>query len=298
MGNILLKEVPFVPDTFIGKGQRLEQRRSFAKRIILGVVRVSAACYAILLAFAWGCANSMMFHPPHSYAEGPPIRKIMTRSGRKISAVYGSNPQAEYTILFSHGNAEDIGTGKDFFNEVRKRGFHILAYDYQGYGTSEGKPTEKNTYDDILAAYEYLTETVKTPPERILIYGRSIGSGPSVWLASQKPAGGLILEGAFTSALRVALPIQILPFDFYDNLGRIGHVHCPILMIHGRRDRVIPFKHGQTLYEKIKGPKLALWVDDADHNDLVEVAGEEYWKAIGELTERIKQCTMSGKSEK
>jgi len=279
------------------KGLILEQRRSLLKRISIGVVRVSAVCYAILLAFVWGCANSMMFHPPHSYADGPLIRKITTRTGRKISAVYLSNPEAEYTILFSHGNAEDIGTGQDFLNEARRRGFNILAYDYQGYGTSEGKPTEKNTYDDISAAYAYLTETLKTPPERIIIYGRSIGSGPSVWLASHKPTGGMILEGAFTSAIRVALRVRILPFDFYDNLGRIDDVRCPILMIHGRKGRVSPFEHGRMLYEKIKGPKLALWVDEADHNDLLEVADEEYWKAIGGLTEIMKLGTMGGKSE-
>jgi pimeloyl-ACP methyl ester carboxylesterase len=277
------------------EGLILEQRRSLLKKVIWGAVRISAVCYALVLAFVWGCANSMMFHPPHSYADGPLVRKITTRSGRKISTVYLSNPEAEYTILFSHGNAEDIGTGQDFMNEVRRRGFNILAYDYQGYGTSEGKPTEKNTYDDISAAYEYLTQTLKTPPERIIIYGRSIGSGPSVWLAERKPAGGLILEGAFTSAVRVALPVQILPFDIYNNLGRIDNVHCPILMIHGRKDRVIPFSHGQQLFEKIKGLKLALWIDEADHNDLIEVGGEEYWKAIVKLTELIKQSQATGK---
>ncbi len=259
-----------------------------ARRIVVGIVRVLAAVYAIVLALVWGCANSMMFHPPQGTTDGPEIRKLLTRSGRKISALYLSNPEAEYTILFSHGNAEDLGTCEDFLQEARMRGYNILGYDYQGYGTSEGKPTEANTYDDITAAYDYLTETLGTRPERVLVLGRSIGSGPSVWLATQRPVGGLILDGAFTSTVRVVLRASILPWDPYDNLARIGGVRCPILSIHGRQDRVIPFSHGQALFARANEPKMSLWVEGADHNDLLEVAGEAYWKAIGELAEMAK----------
>lgn len=251
-------------------------------------MRVTAVCYAALLALVWGCANSMMYHPPHSYADGAQVRKIATKSGRKISAVYLSNPEAEYTILFSHGNAEDLGTCVEYLQEVSKRGYNVLAYDYAGYGTSEGKPTEKDTYEDISAAYEYLTGEARVRAERVILLGRSIGSGPTVWLATQRPVGGMILEGAFTSIVRVGLGAKILPFDYYDNLARIGDVHCPVLMIHGRQDRVIPFTHGQTLFEKANKPKMSLWVEGADHNDLIETAGEAYWKAIGEFLEGIK----------
>ena len=110
-----------------------------------------------------------------------------------------------------------------------------------------------------------------------------------MWLATQKPIGGMILEGAFTSAVRVALRVPILPFDPYDNIGRIGRVWCPILSIHGRQDRVIPFAHGQALFAKANEPKMSLWVDGADHNDLLDVAGEAYWKAIGEFAAMAKQ---------
>ncbi len=252
-------------------------------------MRVAAVGYAVVLALVWGCANSMMYHPPHSYVDGAQVRKITTKSGRKISAVYLSKPEAEFTILFSHGNAEDLGTCEDYLLEVHRRGYNVLAYDYQGYGTSEGKPTEKNTYEDITAAYEYLTNESGVRPERVIVLGRSIGSGPTVWLATQRPVGGMILEGAFTSIVRVGLGAKILPFDYYDNLARIDDVHCPLLMIHGRRDRVIPFKHGQTLYEKANEPKMSLWVEGANHNDLIETAGGTYWTAIGEFIGMIKE---------
>ena len=93
-----------------------------ARRIIVGIVRVVAAVYAILLALVWGCANSMMFHPPQGTTDGPEIRKLVTRSGRKISAAYLPNPEAEFTLLFSHGNAEDLGTCQDFLQEARRGG--------------------------------------------------------------------------------------------------------------------------------------------------------------------------------
>lgn len=252
-------------------------------------MRVAAVCYAALLALVWGCANSMMYHPPHSYADGAQVRKIATKSGRKISAVYLSKPEAEFTILFSHGNAEDLGTCEDYLLEVHRRGYNVLAYDYQGYGTSEGKPTEKNTYEDITAAYEYLTRELGAQPERVIVLGRSIGSGPTVWLATQRPVGGMILEGAFTSIVRVGLGAKILLFDYYDNLARIDDVHCPVLMMHGRQDRVIPFRHGQALFAKANEPKMSLWVEGADHNDLIEAAGEAYWAAIGGFIGKIQK---------
>jgi pimeloyl-ACP methyl ester carboxylesterase len=101
-------------------------------------------------------------------------------------------------VLYSHGNAEDLGDLDRLMAPFTQLGLGVVAYDYQGYGTSEGTPTEAHLEDDILAAYRYVTETRGVAPSRVIVYGRSIGRGPSVWLASTHEVGALVLESART----------------------------------------------------------------------------------------------------
>src|SRR5215813_8849549 len=106
----------------------------------------------------------------------------------------------DFTVLFSHGNAEDIGDDESLLERIRAAGFAVFAYDYQGYGTSEGRPSERHAYEDELAAYNFLLQSMHVPGSRIIALGRSVGSGPACDLASRHPVAGLILESAFTSA--------------------------------------------------------------------------------------------------
>ena len=235
----------------------------------------------ILVVFVCSCADKMIFHPPYpSYTKQDDVLFIPVTPKENIAAMYRPADPNSFVLLFSHGNAEDIGHNVDFFELANQHGFGIFAYDYRGYGLSGGKPGEKNSYQDITAAYQYLTETLKIPPQRIIILGRSVGSGPSVWLAAQKPAAGLILESPFVSAFRVVTKYKILPFDPYDNLSRIKNVKYPVLIIQGKEDEVVGFWHGPALYEAANNPKMNYWVESAGHNDLLWVAGEEYWKVL------------------
>lgn len=239
-------------------------------------------------AFIYGCADGMIFYPPPaSYTADANVIQIPVTEKETIAAMYRPADANGFVLLFSHGNAEDIGQNEEFFELANQAGFGVFAYDYRGYGLSGGKASEKHTYRDLLAAYRYLTETLKVPAERILILGRSVGSGPSVWLAMQKPAAGLILESPFVSAFRVITRWKILPFDKFNNLARIKQVQCPVLIIQGKQDEVIGFWHGPTLFEAANEPKMHYWVEDAGHNDLLWVAGEEYWEKLKEFTEMI-----------
>jgi hypothetical protein len=166
-------------------------------------------------------------------------------------------------------------------------GAAVFAYDYQGYGTSDGHPSEQGAYADINAAYTYLTEELAIAPERIIIHGRSVGGGPSVDLASREPVGGLIIESSFTSAFRTVLPIPLLPFDKFHNLSKLEQVDCPVLIIHGTEDRTIPLWHGERLFERAPEPKTFFPVAGAGHNDLVDVAGDRYVQAIQEFIDQL-----------
>src|SRR4029077_4486173 len=162
------------------------------------------ALYLGLLLVAVFLSDRMIFLPhPSSYRDSAEVLKITTASGKKISAVYLPNPAAKFTLLVSHGNAEDLGDDRDWLDTLRHAGFSVFAYDYEGYGTSEGKPSEKACYEDVAAAYEFLAVDLKTAPDTIIIFGRSVGTGPAAHIAAKRPSAGVILQSPFVSAFRV-----------------------------------------------------------------------------------------------
>lgn len=255
------------------------------KRLVFSIIVGLVLSYFGLLLYGTMFAERMIFLPPVTdYRDTSSTLKLKSRDGVEISAVYLPNPQAAYTILFSHGNAEDLGTMAAELESMRAAGFSIFSYDYHGYGTSGGKPTEKNAYEDIDAAYNYLTQVLKVPPDRILAHGRSLGGAVAIDLASRRPLGGLIVESSFVSAFRVVTGYRIFPFDKFRNVDKIKQVRCPLLIIHGRQDEVIPFWHGERLFELANDPKTNLWVDGAGHNNLKIVAGAEYIRALKAFT--------------
>ena len=265
------------PQTKPAKAARTMTVGRQVKRMIV----ILAILYVALAALLLASADRILFQPPASrYVDDKDIFKLKTSDGTLISATYLASPSAKCTILFSHGNAEDL---RDVFGDLvsmKNHGFSVLAYDYHGYGTSGGKPSEDNCYRDIDAAYEYLTQTRKIPPDRILVMGRSVGGGPAVDLAARKPVAGLILESAFTSAFRVFWIGYAIPGDRFRNIDKIAKVTCPVLVVHGRNDSVVPFAHGQQLFAAAHEPKRCLWVDGGNHNDLPEVGGKRYDQAL------------------
>ena len=199
---------------------------------------------------------------------------------RRISGLYLTNPKAKYTILYVHGNAEDLGDIRATLEKLRDMEFNIFAYDYRGYGTSEGKTSEENAYKDIDRAYKYLTEELKISPQHIIAFGRSVGGGSAIDLAARKPVAGLVAESTFISAFRVVIPFPILPFHKFKNLEKITKIKCPVLVMHGTADDVIPFNHGEKLFEAAPQAKLFLWVQGANHNNFDEIAGVKYEETL------------------
>src|SRR5262245_34437892 len=255
------------------------------KDLLIRMLYIPIVLYLIFAVYALFFSDSAIFLPhPSSYRDTPDILKIRSANGNAISALYLPHASAQYTLLVSHGNAEDLGDDREWLEDLRRAGFSVLAYDYQGYGTSQGKASEKAAYEDEDAAYDYLTNTLTIAPDEIITVGGSFGSGPAVHVAARQPVAALILQSPFVSALRVLTRIPLLPFDKFPNYKEIGHVHCPVLIIHGANDSVIPLWHGQKLFDAANQPKQILVVPRADHNDLDVVAGTSYPKAIQSFT--------------
>ncbi|MHC4212553.1 MAG: alpha/beta hydrolase [Planctomycetota bacterium] len=244
--------------------------------------------YVTVLLFAYFFADRFVFlRKKSSYIDNPEIIKIEVGDGVNLSALYLKATRSEFTILYSHGNGEDIGDLREIFENFQSAGYSVFAYDYRGYGTSDGRASEKNFYADAGVVYSYLVNELKNPPEKIIVLGRSIGGAAAIDIASKEIVAGLILEGAFTSAFRVAMPIVPFPFDKFNNIDKIDKVRCPVLFIHGRDDTIVPFSHGLSLFEKANEPKRSFWVEDAGHNDLYSVADVKYWENLKKFEKMI-----------
>ena len=246
------------------------------------ILATAVLVYVAFAAFAWLMSDRMIFLPPSSsYRAGQlPIVMVPTAGG-SIATLYLPHPRATITVLYAHGNAEDLGHVAPFLEELRRAGFAVLAFDYRGYGMSTGGPASAaGATSDMETVYHHAVNTLKIPPSRLVLYGRSVGSGPATDLASRVPVGGLVLESAFVSAFRVLTRVSLLPFDRFHNLRHIRRVHTPVLVVHGTDDETIPASHGRRLYEAAGQPKQALWIDGAHHNDVPIVGGARYWLAL------------------
>ncbi|HXJ80170.1 MAG TPA: alpha/beta hydrolase [Candidatus Methylomirabilis sp.] len=222
--------------------------------------------------------------PPATYRDAAATVHLTTADGVRISAVHLVNPDAEFTILYSHGNAEDLGLIAPQLVRLRDWGFSILAYDYRGYGTSQGRPSEHGVYEDVDAAYAYLTSAQGVPADRIIAYGRSVGSGPAVDLAARRPLAGLVVESAFVTAFRVMTRVPLLPFDKFRNVDKIARVSCPVLVMHGVEDDIVPLAHGRRLFTAAREPKRFLWVDGVGHNDFTLLAADRQAQALRQFS--------------
>lgn len=250
--------------------------------------------YAVVTIYIFFQADRMIFQPQApSYEMTSELIQIPVTEQTFITALYLPNPQAKWTILYSHGNAEDLGDIRPVLNQLRDWGFNVMAYDYRGYGQSTGVAGETNAYADARAVYDYLTQTLKIPPSQIILYGRSLGGGVATHLATEVEAAALVLESTFTSAFRVVLPVPIFPFDKFNNLSKLNQISIPILIIHGEADEVIPFAHGQALYEAAHSPKFHLWIPGASHNNIAMIAGEKLQQALTNLTTNLNQATTT-----
>jgi len=253
-------------------------------------VKSLAFIYLCLLVVACGFSNKLLFQPPQSrYTEKMTGIELIERSGgEKVATYYHPAKAGMPTLLWSHGNAEDIGYLQERLGSFRARGYGILAYDYPGYGLSDGSPNENSCYDACRTAWDHLTGKLGIPREKIIIYGQSVGSGPSVWLAEQESCAGLMLVSPFISAFRAVTRVPLFPGDKFKNIKRIGKIETPLLVVHGDRDQVINQRHGKKLHELHPGPKTFKDIEGAGHNDLYILAMDEVLNSLDKFWGEIK----------
>jgi hypothetical protein len=202
-------------------------------------------------------------------------------------------------ILFCHGNGGNISNRISYLPIFRDLGLSTFLFDYRGYGKSEGKPSEEGTYADVEAAWQYLTQERQIPPQKIIIYGESLGGAIASYLAqkisqqdSKNSAGGLILASTFTSIsdraaeLYPFMPIRFLSRFSYNSIDRLPIIKIPILVIHSIDDEIIPFHHGDRNFQVANQPKKLVTLR-GDHNGGFLDSLETYRNGLKEFIQSI-----------
>ena len=220
--------------------------------------------------------------------------ELKTKDNLALHGWFVLNDSARGTVIFCHGNAGNISGRLETIRTLHRLGLNVLIFDYRGYGKSEGRPTEKGTYRDGEAAWEYVTKNLEMPTNRVILMGRSLGGPVAAWVAATRDPAALILESTFTRAPDLAaeiypwLPVRRLIRYRYDTQARLDSVNCPVLVAHSRDDQLIPYHHGRELFERAREPKEFLEMEGSHGNGFIE-SGTTYVKTLDRfLTESLK----------
>lgn len=236
------------------------------KRMMLSIISI----YLMLMTVAIFFAHKLIFFPPgNHYGEDlPNLHFVEDGRGAKIAYVHYKATPGMPTILWTHGNAEDIGLLSPIFEEFHSLGLGVLAYDYPGYGLSTGTAKEKTCYQAADMVWDHMTGKLNIHEKDIVLLGQSVGSGPTIYLAEKHQSSSVVLIAPLTSVYRVGVKYPIFPFDQFPNIGRIKNVSSPLLVLHGEQDSVIPQNHGQRLIDAHPGESQFVNLPNTNHNDI------------------------------
>ena len=209
--------------------------------------------------------------PPAGFALGHRAVDFRSADGTRLHGWIVTAARADssgYWLLISHGNYGNIGFGErpEFYAYARDIGLNLFAFDYRGYGRSDGRPREQDVYHDAEGAYRYLVDSLRVPPDRIVLFGHSLGTGVATELATRVPVAALVLEAAYTSLPDIGhelypwLPVRLLAGERFETIGKIGQVTVPKLFLHSLDDDIVPYVHGQRVFAAAAEPKRLVTV--------------------------------------
>lgn len=249
-----------------------------AVRNLLLVAAGLVLLYGGLCAYMFFRQESYLFFPERALTATPKTfgmafedLRLRTSDGVRIHGWFVPRQGARGTLLLFHGNAGTLSDRVDKIRLFHDLGWNVLAVDYRGYGESEGSPSEEGTYADGAAAVEEALRRGETP-DRLVLYGESLGGAVAVEAAGRVSPGALVLESTFTSVPEMArrlypwLPVSLLVRIRYDSLARIRRLSCPVAVLHSPEDEIVPCDMGRALYEAAPGPKAFLPLRGG-HND-------------------------------
>lgn len=249
--------------------------------MLLYIVICALGIYIALIVLGYCFQERLIFQTTRELYRDPshyqwPFEEVLLPVGEHVTHGWFlplTKPRG--AVLFSHGNAGNIADRLESIGLLRSLGFSVLAYDYGGYGKSTGKPSEQRCYADIEAMWRYLTQARAIPPEKIVLFGRSLGGGATAHLAARVKPAAVVLESTFTSMPEAAhaafpwFPAKWIVRHQFPNAENVKKISAPLLIVHSRQDDVIPFRHGETLFRNTNEPKTFLEISGVHNNGFV-----------------------------
>lgn len=203
----------------------------------------------------------------------------LVSNGIELDVFYKKAPSPRGVVIYSHGNKEILSKIQPWLDEFVENNYTILAYDYAGYGGSDGKAGAKQSVSDIETAYKFLTEKENVSPGDIIAVGYSVGSGPSTYLAGKYPIRKLVLIGPFASASKAALPFDV-PFNRFKNAEILSKKEVEVVLFHGTADKTVPYRNSQEIYRRAIGPKTLKTYEGADHGNIFQRFKKDFWQEL------------------
>tara|TARA_B100001250_G_scaffold27270_1_gene22507 strand:+ start:318 stop:1118 length:801 start_codon:yes stop_codon:yes gene_type:complete len=233
--------------------------------------------YLVLLVFIYFYQRNLLYHPSENNYQNDKIQfsydEIFIKVDEKIklkSWMINKNLKKFKTLVFFHGNAGELSNRIYKLNELNKLDINILLISWRGFSGNQGFPTEENLYKDAKAVIKWLNSK-EVESNKIILYGESLGTGVVVEIGKKNIFNSIILESPFTSMENAAkiyypyLPVKLLLKDKYNSISKIQRITTPILIMHGKKDDIVPFSMGKELFEKANDPKLSYFTSDDDH---------------------------------
>ena len=258
-----------------------------ASRVMLALVSttiIALCAYIALTAVVYVAQRSLMYFPDTAHvlpaAAGLPEAEevpLTAADGVRIAAWHVAPRDGKPVILYFHGNGGALRFRVTRFRRVIADGIGLVALEYRGYGGSGGSPNEQGLIADAQAAYHFAA--AHYPPQQLVLWGESLGSGVAIAVAAERPVSRVILEAPFTSAVALGarhywyLPVRLLMKDQFRSDLRIGKVKAPVMIMHGVNDRVVPYAMGEQLFELANKPKHFVRFLDGGHEDLDDNGG-------------------------
>ena len=261
-------------------------------RMLGSLVLAVSALFLGLMLLLFVFQEKMVFFPGKRLGDTPEAAGLhyedvylVTDDDVKIHGWYVPHPDAQATLLFFHGNAGNLSHRLESISIFHDIGLAVFIIDYRGYGRSEGRPTERGTYRDAMAAWNYLVGERRLRPDDIIVFGRSLGGAVAAALAAKVTPAAVILESTFTSIKDLGkhyypyLPVSWIARIHYPVDKYITSFKCPVLVIHSNQDEVVPARLGQRLFDSAPEPKMFLPVS-GDHNNGFLLSRDVYVKGI------------------
>lgn len=247
-------------------------------RMLLNLLIALVVAYVVIVLLVYFGQSRLVYFPEKQLGNTPgavgldySAVSLSTSDGETLQGWWMPVPDAKGTVLFFHGNAGNISHRINYLTMFKRLGYDTLLFDYRGYGQSSGTPSESGTYLDAQAAWHYLTTTKEIAPERIVLFGESLGGAVATWLAAREKPGLLVLASTFTSAPELAgeiypfLPVRWISRFAYNTLASLQLVSCPVFIAHSPQDDIVPFHHGERLFQTAPEPKQFLLLEGG-HN--------------------------------